>query len=538
MKKSLFFILILLLATCQDDFIDRQPITSITSSNFFQTEADALSAVVAIYDVLQFEFDGSDVALTSVPSESYVSAGLYHLGDFVSDDVLKGGNSDADLQDVFLFSNFEGNSASGSVLAVWNTNYQGIARSNFAIEGITPLDESIFSSPELKARFIAEARFLRAFYYFNLVKVFGGVVLFRQTPVPSEYNSPRSSVEECWTFIENELSESAADLPRKSELTLDSYGRVTWGAAMSFLARSHLYQQDYAAAKTAAQAVINSGEYSLIDNYQTVFEVAGEHGDGSIFEVNFSSELSPGGWPPNTSQGTILHTWFRCRGTCAGADIGWSFGIPTQDLYDEFEINDARRGATIIADGDVVYGQTATTSHAYTLQISPNGYHNRKFRLRPEEEPRAIGVAGDPQNAAAPINLRLMRYADVLLVYAEASARTGDEAGALDALNQVRTRARNFAVLQNPSLAGNNTVLPDRTSNGEQLIDDILHERRVELAMEGHRFFDLARRPNGAGSTMRAFGKTNFDDGVHNLFPIPISAINTTGGAVVQNPGY
>jgi hypothetical protein len=198
---------------------------------------------------------------------------------------------------------------------------------------------------------------------------------------------------------------------------------------------------------------------------------------------------------------------------------GYGFDIPTQNFVDEFEAGDPRLSATVFRVGDQMGDRGIFTKDATGVDYD---YFAKKYFINKSEE----APTGDA-NVNGPSNDRVIRYSDVLLMHAEASFKLGDETTARQMLNQVRARARKGAA------AG---TLPDVTASGTALLEAIMHERRVELGLEGHRFFDLVRTGR-AGSVMRALGY-NFVDGVHELFPIPLTQIQATDGALTQNPGY
>jgi hypothetical protein len=301
-------------------------------------------------------------------------------------------------------------------------------------------------------------------------------------------------------------------LPEKSEYDPADLGRVTKGAANGLLLKSYVYQSKWSEALPVAQTIINSGEYFLDADYSNIFTLAGEHGSGSVFEISFMPN-SNGDWG-NYREGTFVNVYQRARGEFGG----WGFNIPTHDFVNEFEPNDPRLDATVFQVGDTMGDRGVFTKDATG---HTHDFYAKKYFSNKSEEP----TTGDP-NVNGHSNERVIRYSDILLMHAEAAFNAGDEATALTSLNMVRARAR----------GGNSSVLPDVTATGNDLLLAIWHERRVELGLEGHRFFDLVRQGR-AGVVMRAHGK-EFVDGTHELFPIPLSQIQATNGAIVQNPGY
>ena len=327
---------------------------------------------------------------------------------------------------------------------------------------------------------------------------------------PSEYDLPQNSPSEIWPLIEQDLKDAAAVLPRKSQYLPEDLGRVTHGAASALLARVYMFQNKFTEAKAAAADVINSGEYSLTPFFGDIFTTAGENGPGSIFEIQYMN-ASGGNWGRNNAnEGTFSNVFQRARGQFEG----FGFNLPTQDLVDEFfqeGIEDPRLEHTVFRVGDQM-GDRGTFTKDATGGFQHDYYTKKPFNRKDEEAP-----FGDP-NPNGGTNDRVIRYADVLLMHAEASAETGDDAAARTSLNEVRDRVS----------------LDPVTASGQQLIEAIYHERRVELAMEGHRFFDLVR----TGRAKDVLGPLGFVEGVHEILPIPEFEITKSNGVYTQNPGY
>lgn len=503
MKKKLkIFVLAtvaILLGTRCEDFLVEDPRFGLLESNFFTNDEEALSAVYAAYDPLQFQ-QGAEWHFRWV------------YGDIVSDDSDKGGSNVNDIVQWFRLAEFQGTGANTALLSEWTAKFAGIARANFAIvniEGNEQLSES------LRPLLIAEAKFLRAFYYFNLVTIFGGVPINEAPLNPSEFRRPKNTEEEVWAFIIQDLEDAISVLPTKSTQGAALLGRANKGAAQGLLAKSYVYTERWAEAKQMTETIINSGEYSLSADYEDIFSEAGEHGPGSLFEINFTSATNVG-WEAgaNGGEGNLTNIFQTSREVTAGR-VGFGFNIPTQNFVDEFESNDPRLTATVFRDGD---------------QMGGKGVHNatedfpflaRKYFLDAAIEDGAVPELNGPSNE------RVIRYADVLLWHAEASFQTSDESAARASLNEVRARARRNAPVG---------TLPDVTAGGADLLNAIYHERRVELGLEGHRFFDLVRTGR-AGEVMRAQG-FNFIDGTHELFPIPDPEIIASNFEIIQNPGY
>lgn len=502
-KFTTAFVLMLslvVLNACQDKFLDRQPLDQVTESTFYKTEADAVAAINAAYDPLQWYL--------------VYGRGDWHFrwlfGEVVSDNADKGGSGDNDQPNMLQLANFTANANNGHIEGEWATKYTGIYRANLVLEKVPAIE----MNNDLKARILAEAKFLRGYYYYELVIKFGGVPLVLNSLRPSEYNLSRATAAECWAQIEKDLTEAAAVLPEKGQYGANDLGRATKGAANGYLLKALSFQKKWVEAEAVANTIINSGQYSLAADYSSIFKQSGENGSGSVFEIQYRAGTNNNWGAPWLGEGNINNVFTRARGPFNG----WGFVIPTQSLVDEFETGDPRLTATVVQAGDVVgdWGVYDPT------QIDPAyKYASRKFFIDMAEVPQ-----GEDPNLNGPGNDRILRYADILLLHAEAAANNGNEAAARTSVNLVRARARN----------GNNAILPDVTASGVDLLNAIYHERRVELALEGHRFFDLVRWGR-AGSTMRSTG-VNFVDGVHELFPIPQSQIDVTNGSLNQNPGY
>jgi hypothetical protein len=498
MKRISIIFLIFVLASCEDDFLERSPIIGITQDNYYQTEDDAVAAVNSAYAALQFELS---------PAGHF----RWFWGDIMSDDSEKGGSGDNDVNDLLLLERFEGPVTTGLLEGEWSACYEGIYRANTVLEFIPAME----INDATKNQVIAEAKFIRAWLYYNLVTIFGDVPKVDRLLSASEYNLERSPSGEIWNLIVQDLTEAAAVLPLKSGYPQDDLGRATKGAAQGLLVKSYLWMGDWAAAQSMAEEIVGSGEYQLTPNYADIFTTGGENNMESVFEIQYMN-ASGGNWGKNNAnEGTFSNIFQRARGQFEG----FGFNIPTQDLVDEFSaegFEDPRLASTIFREGDNMGDRGVFTKDA---SGQPFDYHNRKaFNNKSEEAP-----FGDPAPNGG-TNDRVIRYADVLLMHAEAAAKNGNDAAAQSSLNAVRARAR-----------GTNTgILPDITSSGQALIDAIYRERRIELGMEGHRFFDLVR--TGRGESV--LGSLGYREGIHNVFPIPQSQIQATNGLITQNNGY
>ena len=502
MKKTILFILtglVLLPYGCKKEFLDRKPLVGTTEENFYRNEADALAAVNAAYAPLQFELS---------PAAHF----RWFWGDIMSDDAIKGGSGDNDGNELLQLETFKGPSNTDLLEAEWSADYEGVYRANVVLERVPdiPMNET------LKARLLGEARFIRAWFFYNLVTMYGGVPLADHVLAPSEYNLPRASAADVWALIESDLRSAAAALPLRSQYAPEDLGRITRGAAQALLLKALVWQQRWTEAQTTAEEIINSNEYQLVADYATIFTQAGENNAESVFEIQYMN-ASGGNWGKNNAnEGTFTNVFQRARGQFEG----YGFNIPTESFVKEFfkeGFEDPRLKSTVFRVGDSMGDRGVFTKDA-TGGFPWDYYSKKYFSNKSEEAP-----FGDP-NPNGGSNDRVIRFSDVLLLHAEAAYHNGQEAVARQSLNRVRARAR----------ANNPAILPDVTASGATLLDAIFHERRVELGLEGHRFFDLVR----SGRAAQVLGPLGFVEGIHKVFPIPQSQIQATNGAIEQNNGY
>lgn len=486
-------------AACNKDFLDRKPLVGATEENFYRTEADAIAAINAAYAPLQFELS---------PAGHF----RWIWGDVMSDDAIKGGSGDNDAIELLQLETFTAQANNENVESEWSADYEGIYRANVVLERVP----NIQMNEQLKARILGEARFIRAWFFYNLVTLYSGVPLADHVLAPSEYNLPRASESEVWTLIETDLREAAAALPLRSEYPLSDLGRITKGAAQALLLKTLIWQQRWSEAQMLAEEILSSNQYQLEPNYAKIFTQEGENGPESIFEIQYMN-ASGGNWGKNNAnEGTFTNVFQRARGQFEG----YGFNIPTENFVQEFfkeGFEDPRLKSTVFRVGDPM-GDRGTFTKEATGGFPYDYYPKKYFSNKSEEAP-----FGDP-NPNGGSNDRVIRLADVLLLHAEAAYHNGNEAAARQSLNRVRARAR--GTLPN--------VLPDVTATGAALLDAIYHERRVELGLEGHRFFDLVR----TGRAAQVLGPLGFNESVHKYLPIPLSQIQATNGAIVQNPGY
>ena len=493
MKKYLFttlvaITLILTVTTsCSDEFVNPKPEYSIDSENYFNSKEDYDQALIATYDLLQ---------------STYVNV---LLGEIASDNTLAGGESPTDVIGFQQVDDMIHTEVNSNLRDVWNWMFAGVQRANYILEFQNKTDF------EGKTQLIAETRFLRAYYQFELVKWFGGIPMKGDVrfKIGDEKTIPRSSVAEVYASIEADLVFASANL---SPIAAQK-GRVTKGAAQALLGKAYLFQGKFSQAASTLQALINTSPYSLETDYNKMFELDGENGPESVFEVQYTDVEGAGFGCLQCSEGNVAVGFSGIRNYSGPVfSSGFSFNLPTQESADAFETGDKRKAVAIL---DIAAWAGANSGVSYGKGNEDTGFFNRKYLPRK----RSDDAAGD-LNLTNPNNYRAIRYADVLLMAAEAYNRGEiDDAKAREYLNQVRRRA-----------FGDNNH--DITASGAALTDFILAERRVELFGEGHRFFDLVRTGKAVGTI------SGFTANKNELFPLPIEEIQFANGNWEQNPGY
>ncbi len=494
---TLIFLCFLMTPGCQS-VLEKDPVSQISAASAYLTADDARRAVTAAYSPLA----GNNWCC------SYVSPGYMHwvLGNIASDDAEKGGESGSDQLYAQQISLFNIPSDNDAVRFAWSSQYIGIRRANLVLDNVP----TIQMDAAIKSQYLAEAKFLRAWYYINLVRTFGDVPLVLSSK-QNTFDLERTPKQQVYSQIIKDLEEAITVLPVASKYPAAERGRATKGAAQAYLAKVYLYLANFPKAEEQFGMVINSGEYALDSDYLNIFLRAGETSKEHIFQVQFLNDQ--GALPANNILSTVMGS--RARN-------GWGFNNPTQDFVDAFEPGDPRLGQSVYKNGDVMPdGLVANVGN------SPTGYLNKKAYV-PEYE----RVAGSIQAGRDDLYMRLGK---ALLWYAEAANENGNTTVALKALNQVRARARQ----------GKQGVLADVTVTDKvALREKIWQEQRVEFGQEYERFFELVRQGR-AGKLLRGYADkyktpkgSSFKDGVNEIFPIPQLEINLSNGKLKQNPGY
>lgn len=527
------------LSSCNDWLTEETPGTT-KVSEFFTSLSTAEAVVNAAYVPMTWEF-----GTTYYPE--------WYFGDIVSDDALKGGQDINDGADLRELENFKANSDNEILLGYYRAQWQGIQRANLAIDEIpTTRIETEGDEAEKQAkyrdRYLGEAYFLRGYYYFRLARMFGGMPLIDYVIKSSnQWAQTRSTMDETLNFAIKDFKRAENLLWEKDKYGNEELGRATKGAAQAMLLKANLYRADYlrnAGNETEAQKyfaeaakwgekVIQSRQYSLWPNYLDNFRLANENGRESVFEIQYTEEATSDYGGEGYTRGTMTTILQRSRSSAFG-EAGWGYDRPTQNLYNEYEAGDARRDETILVPTDEQIETPAQEIYCGDRML------NRKYAMY--NDGANGGIYKLAHATRSPKNNIQIRYADVLLMYAEACCESGDLPSAKTALKEVRDRAGLSQFPYTAVIQGQTVTFND---NQEDLRKAIRHERRVELAMEGHRWFDLTRW-GIAKETMDTYmaGETEeakelygtFQKGKHELFPIPSKEIDLSG--IEQNPNW
>jgi hypothetical protein len=491
MKKSLIYIaavFVIAFTSCSKGFLEKAPISNANSANFYKTEADFKLAVNGAY-------------------ASLTASGIFHdnvqlIGELRSDNATMGSTASSRVYYIDM-SEFREQSASPISQSAWNDHYGAIARCNI----ITSRINGVPMSEDAKNRILAETRFLRGLYYFNLVRIFGDVPLVLQeiTTTQTAYQMGRTATSEVYKSIEEDLLFAADHLP-DNYATADK-GRATSGAARGLLGKVYLTEKKYNEAVTALQTVINSGKYQLLGTFGNLWNTANKNSLESLFEVQFrkTAEANVG------SSYSARYTPYLSGAALLGFESSsGGYNTPTEQMLTLYGSTDKRKEFSVAASYTATNGQQVT---------GLTGRHTRKF-------------LGKPTNGqGAEDNWPVLRYADVLLMYAEALNEVSFQGSgaAFEAINAVRSRAG----LGNLSSTTNDAAL--LVSNQAEFRLAVERERRWELAFEGHRWFDLVRTGR-AMTVLQAAGKNIKPHQL--LLPIPQEQIDINPGVIKQNEGY
>lgn len=545
---------------CGDDFTDKPAIGALSD--------DALANAQGVDLLLVGAYSALDGIRNNQGAADWTVSGDNWWFDVISDDAHKG-STDGDQADLFLLETYDWTSANPYIFGKWNGLFAGVNRANAVISLIASLEDGDFSGP------LAEARFLRAHFNFELQKIYVNVpYISEENFAATEFNQPNPGA--IWEQIEADFQYAVDNLPNSQA----DVGRPTAWAAKAFLGKVHLYQSDWGQALSLLQDVINNGPYALNAEFLDNFSVAGDNSAESVFAIQFTTDS---GQSFNGNRGGTLN--FPNPGpfgSCCG------FYQPSQDLANAYQTDGTGLplldtfNQTDIANDYGVESADAFTTHTgpldpridYTIGrrgIDYNGYgmHIGKDWIRasfadisgPYLPKKNVYQSGESANQGtgawgqqhSGINYHFMRYADVLLMAAEAAVETGDLGTALNYVNQVRNRAKNMSYVQNmagDADAANYQIEPyPAFADAGFARQAVRFERRLELAMEGHRLFDLRRwgvtvdvlndYVQNEARTIGNFGtKANAYEARMDLLPIPITAIDLSGGVLTQNPGF
>jgi starch-binding outer membrane protein, SusD/RagB family len=472
-----------------DDYVNIDPYYAQDADNYFKTSSDYEKALVGVYDLMQ---------------TSYLDI---WIGEIASDNSIAGGESVTDSEGLHQIDNMTHGGVNTELRSLFRWMYAGITRANFIFEN---KDKISFDG---KDRILAEAAFLRAYYYFELAKFFGDVPLILDkrlgaSEVAAQSRTPKAQV---YAQIEKDLIYSAGIL----SWTSPTKGRITKGAALALLGKAYLYQDKFTEAASTLDQVINKGIYALFNDVNTLFRVANESSSETVFDIEYVG-IEGGGYGCFVClEGFAAVGFHSIRGYVGPtyAD-GNSYNLPTQDLVNEFETGDPRKSASILDIEAFKTSQLPVVVKYTTGAGGHTGFYNKKYLKRVDE----LGLADN--DLTSPVNHKVIRYADVLLMAAEAHNRkpSPNDALALQYLNQVRARV--------------SVNMPASNASGAALTAAIYHERRVEFAGEGLHFFDLVRTGRAAAQI------TGFTVGKHEVFPIPQAEIDLANAGWAQNNGY
>jgi len=484
----------LLLASCSKSFTDAKGalVGQPSGANFWKnaTAAEAGRAVNAMYGNLR---TWNNTAFAAIAVENTAS-----------DDAVKGSTSN-DATFFNQYDNFTVDPSEGQLDGFWTGQYQNINFCNQVLDNVP----NINMDGALKSRYLAEAKFVRAYSYFRLVRAFGNIPLVLKVPnSPETLNPKQSTPAQIYAAIEQDLTDAAGALP--VSYGPSDVGRATKGAALALHAKVAMYQKKWTDVLNFTNQVIGLNVYDLFPDFYQEFRYANENSVESVFEIQ--CDYVPNNDDINNSQ------YSQVQGNRdAPQSAGWGFNVPTQNLVDEFEAGDPRLVGTVMMAG--------TTTPSGDNVPMPNAGAPDKYNMK-SYVPFAIAALSPNQGCGQ--NVRVIRYAEVLLMNAEANNETGNSAAALVSLEKVRARAR--AKSDDPA-----TDLPEVTTTDQgALRTAIYHERRVELAMENDRYFDVIRQ----GRAAAVFGPLGWKANKNEVWPIPQAEIDNSGSVLVQNTGY
>ncbi|HEX6913919.1 MAG TPA: RagB/SusD family nutrient uptake outer membrane protein [Chitinophagaceae bacterium] len=497
-KTTIVCISFLLLGSGCKKFLDQEVPGAFPEQDFYKSDLDVTQAVTGVYDMMQAHYNGN-------------WASLYMIKTLLSDESNAGGSDAGDQPGYQTLDNFTFDATNDKIRDAWRMCYFTIYRANKVVNRSDP-------GSALRQRLIAEAKVLRAYNYLELVSLWGDVPLVVNDIAPAQYTSTgRAPKAEVYTQIIKDLEDAIAVLPDKSGYSSADKFRVSKGTALALLGKTYLYMEQWNKAVTQFESVITSNQFSLAPSIGAAFSKNFEFGQESLFEINYSTTRSydwgnfPWDWQPESNIHIQLMGPRADYYTKAPADsllAGWGFILPKQKLWDAYVAagDVTRRRQTVMSVAEL---QAAGGNWSNPTAYDYEGFFQRKYGSFQTQ------AGGPVTELNYGTNWRQLRYADVLLMAAEANYRAGDEPKARGYVNLVR---------------GRSGLAPISTS-GTALFNDIVRERQLELAFEGFRFQDLVRW-NLASTELGPLGFT----AKHNLLPIPDYDVKT--GQLKQNTGY
>ncbi|SHJ05814.1 Starch-binding associating with outer membrane [Hymenobacter daecheongensis DSM 21074] len=485
----------LLLSGCGKDFLDVSPTNSVTDENFYQNETDAIQAVNAAY-----------AELSRGGQYNYA---LWGIGDIMSDNSTTGGGGGGDGIEEQQLDFFNIPASNPMTTRLWNGCYVGIGRANLVLARVPGI---VNMRADIRKRCLGEAQFLRAKYYFDLVRAYGDVPLIITPPTKTEDSqAPRTPADQVYAQIITDLKAAADALD--DAYSGDDLGRATKWAAKGLLAKVYLTQGNLPEAAAQARAVIAGSGKSLWADYGDNFKLANENGKESLFEVQYINGKNEYIFD---GLGFVGNEFFGPRGQKLTPQGGYGFNVPEQEFVQGYENGDKRRDVTIWKPGDVYPAGSATDAQPASLQGSPFGYNCKKW---------FVGKT-NTRVWDSPLNFPVLRLAEVYLILAEAAGPTVGPDGGLEAINKVRRRAFGLPI-DAPSTR-------DLTVNTPNFKQAVIRERRYELAFEDDRWFDLKRTGDLLTlPALQAKGVKSFN----LLLPIPQTERDANPN-LTQNPGY
>ncbi|MEO9474761.1 MAG: RagB/SusD family nutrient uptake outer membrane protein [Cyclobacteriaceae bacterium] len=509
-------VLVILISGCSDELLETSPKGTLLSSVYFKTEQQVEEALLSTYDVLGHQ-KGYDLGF----------APFLLVSEVLSDDAYAGGQDAGDGAGSDELNRFQVSTASGTAHSLWKKNYYGIARANFTIEKASELENS---TEEFVNNVIGQAKFLRAYFYFEQVQFFENIQLVTKVLSPSEAFMPQADPAEVYNQIASDLVDAIAVLPADYG---SEQGKATKWAAKALLGRVYLFENGVygnglTAGETSVDAayvlaeledVIQNSGHDLVSDYASVFTAAEEFGQESVFEISYAGEPVGGDWGSEQYvEGNLAAQMMGPR--ASGSAIyyrGWSFGIPTHKLYQALD-GDPRQSMTIITQEEILAESGAALN---TAAYQHTGYYNAKYTTKIVDR----GSQGTPELHNM-TNFRVIRFSDVLLMAAEIGQN-------VSYINRVRARV-------------------GLTDLGAYSEEALWNERRMELSGEGIRYFDLLRRgqtvaqseltmtgiigPNYTGES--AVYDVTYNTGTRGFLPIPQTEIDLSNNTLLQNDGY